>query len=212
MWVRGCVSVPDVVYVPVLKGRQGEFAALADIQPTTRQRILPLLEIVPGQTDDGTEQRAVIDRTTRKLRIWAGSRLMLDTGLLATDVDLGNNLGVVGYAAAKASAHGVLATPVVRLNDDERAQRDAAASHAEYGGGVALRLNAEDLDEDPEDTDEALADLLEILGVTRADVDLVLDLGPVSGDLAVRSGSRLPADMLRDLTAGDGWRRLMMTA
>ena len=37
----------DVLYAPVLKGRQGELAALSMIQPVTRRHALPVLEIMP---------------------------------------------------------------------------------------------------------------------------------------------------------------------
>jgi hypothetical protein len=204
--------MPDVTYVPVLKGRQGEFAALAAIQPTTRQRILPLLEIVPGPADEPAALKSVIERTANKLGPWAGNRLLLDAGLLATDVELHNGRGAVGFSSDVALIRGVDATPVVRLNDELLAHFDAAKVHADHGTGVTIRLNAEDLDEDPEDIDEALAGLLGHLGITRANVDLVLDLGAVSGDLTVRAGSRLAADVLRDLTAIEQWREIIVTA
>lgn len=201
-----------MAYVPVLKGRQGEFAALASIQPSTRQRILPMLEIVPGPADEPAALKSVIERTAKKLRPWAGSRVLLDAGLLATEVELRDGLGAVGYAIASAIGEGVAATPVVRLNDEARAHLDAASMHTANATGVAVRLSAEDLDEDSEDIDAALAGLLKELGVGRAEVELVLDLGVVNGDLGVRAGSRLAADALRGLTAIGRWRGIIVTA
>lgn len=205
--------MPDVVYVPVLKGRQGEFAALASIQPSTRQRTLPMVEIVPGPADEPVALKSVIDRTAKKLQqAWAGHRLLLDAGLLATEVKVQDGLGAVGYAVTKAISEGVSATPVVRLNDEPQAHHDAGAVHSENTSGIAVRLNAEDLDEDSEDIDAALTDLLRGLGAGRAEVDLVLDLGVVNGDLSVRAGSRIVADALRGLTAAVEWRQVIVTA
>jgi hypothetical protein len=92
------------------------------------------------------------------------------------------------------------------------AQGDAATAHSSDGSGVAVRLSVEDLDEDPVDIDDALTELLRRLSVDRSDVDLVLDLGAVNGDLSVRAGSRLVADALRELTGLEEWREVIMTA
>src|SRR5450755_4311767 len=181
--------MPDPIYMPVLKGRQGEFAALASIRPTTRQRILPMVEIVPGPADEPAALKSVIDRTATKLRTWAGSRLLLDAGLLATDVALTGDVGAVGYSVAGAISKGVSATPVVRLNDQERARRDAATAHAENASGIAVRLSAEDLDEDSEAIEAGLTELLRTLGMSRA-----------------------AADVLRGLSAITEWRNIIVTA
>ena len=77
--------MPEVLYVPVLKGRQGELAALAAIQPMTKQAIMPLLEIVPGSVEEPerpSQLRTVISRTAKRLETWAGHRLLLDAGIL----------------------------------------------------------------------------------------------------------------------------------
>ncbi|MDQ4030890.1 MAG: hypothetical protein M3332_00925 [Actinomycetota bacterium] len=60
---------------------------------------------------------------------------------------------------------GVAPTPVVRLDGAELAPRDARLD-AESGNGIAVRLDVEDMDEDPEDLEEALTALLRRLGRT----------------------------------------------
>lgn len=206
-----CVGVPDAVYVPVLKGRQGELAALAAIQPATRQHVLPLLEIMPGPGDEPAALRQVIQRTAMKLQTWTGRRLLVDAGYLPTDVEVRDGLGAVGTAATETISRDILTTPVLRLNDQDIARRDAAAIHSEHGGGIAVRLSAEDLDEEAENLEEALNDLLESLGAQRSDVDIVLDLGAIHGDLGVRAGVRLVVDVLRDQTGIDEWQLLTIS-
>ena len=203
--------MPEPVYLPALKGRQGEFTALADIQPVTRRIVLPLVEIVPGPVDDAATLRTIVDKTVRKLGVWAGSRLLLDTGWLPGDIELRAGVGVLGYASATAGDAGIGATPVVRLNDAELAHRDARL-HAERGHGIAVRLNVEDMDEDPEDLEEALMALLHRLGRSPAEVDLLLDLGAVDGDVAVRTGARLIRDVLHGLPEPEAWRGLVVLA
>lgn len=76
-------AMPDPLYVPVLKGRQDEFAALADVQPATRNRILPLVEILPGPDDDAATLRQApqvdllldVGEVNSDLAVHAGPRL-----------------------------------------------------------------------------------------------------------------------------------------
>jgi len=53
---------------------------------------------------------------------------------------------------------------------------------------------------------------LKNLAVGRQDADLLLDLGPVAGELMVRPGSRLVAEVLRELTDVNEWREIIVSA
>ena len=206
--------MPEVLYVPVLKGRQGELAALGSIQPITRQAILPLLEIVPGSVEESErpgQLRTVINRTAKRLQTWAGSRLLLDAGFLPPEAAPRDDFGALGNFVLGAIDQGVDATPVVHLDDDPQVYRDAATLHAELHHSVAIRLGTEDLDEDSEDIETALTELLGTLRAERREVDLILDLGVVNGDLSVRAGARLVADALRGLTAMEEWGNVIVT-
>ena len=205
--------MPEVLYVPVLKGRRGELAALAVIQPMTRKAIMPLLEIVPASVEEPerpSQLRTIISRTAKRLEAWAGNRLLLDAGLLPPGAAPGEEFGTLGNSVMAAIDQGVDATPVVHLDDDPQVYRDAVTLHKELHRGLALRLAAEDLDEDSEDIEDALTELLNTLHVERRDVDLILDLGAVNGDLSVRAGARLVADALRGLSAMDEWRNVII--
>lgn len=206
--------MPEALYVPVLKGRQGELAALAAIQPMTRQAIMPLLEVFPGSVEESerpSQLRTVVNRTAKRLETWAGSRLLLDAGFLPPGAAPGDEFGSLGNSVMAAIDQGVDATPVVHLDDDPQVYRDAATLHKELHRGVALRLGTEDLDEDSEDIEDALTELMNTLHSERRDVDLILDLGAVNGDLSVRAGARLVADALRGLSAVDEWRNVIVT-
>jgi hypothetical protein len=206
--------MPDPLYAPVLKGRQGELVALAAIQPVTAQAVLPLLEMVPRSVEETGEPgqlRTVVSRTMKRLQAWAGSRLLLDAGFLPPGPLRGDEFGALGTAVTIAYEHGVNATPVVHLDDDPQVYRDAATLHAELRPGVAIRLGTNDLDEDYEDIEDALSQLLNNLRAGRRDVDLVLDVGVVNGELSVRAGARLVADALRGLADMEAWRSVIVT-
>lgn len=174
---------------------------------------MPLLEIVPGSVEEPerpSQLRTVISKTAKRLETWAGSRLLLDAGFLPPGAAPGDEFGTLGNSVVAAIEQGVDATPVVHLDDDPQVYRDAATLHEELHHGVALRLGTEDLDQDSEDIEEALTELLDTLHVERRDVDLILDLGAVHGDLSVRAGGRLVADALRGLSAMGEWRNVII--
>jgi hypothetical protein len=98
------------------------------------------------------------------------------------------------------------------LNDNVLAQSDAAHIHSERSTGIAIRLGAEDMLEEPEDIDGAISDILRQSNADRTQADLLFDLGPVHGDLPVRHGSRLVAGVLRDLGHVDEWRQIAVVA
>ncbi|GAA0216694.1 hypothetical protein GCM10010492_13170 [Saccharothrix mutabilis subsp. mutabilis] len=204
--------MPESLYVPVLKARQGELSALGKIQPITRASVLPLLEIVPSEPDDPDAIQRTIERTAKKLTPWGGERLMVDTGLLGAAGPVQGDQGVVAYALSKVRELGIGAIPVVRLADGELARADARDTHLNYGSGIAIRLNVEDMDEDPDDVNDAVSALLGDLNIARPDAVLILDLAVVQGDIAVRAGARMVADVLRDTDGVDEWRHVVVTA
>jgi hypothetical protein len=194
-------------YMPVLKGRQGEFNTLAEIQPRTRREILPLLEVVPS--DPGDPETILDDckkATERLAKSWM-EPVLLDGGLLDLSLDLrGNARGPLWELADYARSLNLPAAPVLRLDDDLLARTDASAVCARDGRGVAIRLTEQDLDEEPEDLDVAFDQLLAMIGVTRASTDLLLDAAFVDGDLAVRGGARIIVSLLRGLEKIEEWR------
>ena len=139
--------MPEVLYVPVLKGRQGELAALAAIQPLTRQAILPLLDIVPGSVEEPerpSQLRTVIGRTAKRLETWAGSRLLLDAGFLPPDPVPGDEFGTLGNSVMAAIDHGIDATLYDYLRQRRRLPRiptfgDYAVTHPGLVAGLPYR-------------------------------------------------------------------------
>lgn len=211
-------SVPPPRYVPILKGKAGELEALKLVHPRTRRAMLPLVEAVPK--DDGDDQaanrtanRKACEQLTAKLAKNYDGPVMLDGGLfpdLAADVATG--LGIVGTLAKLARDQDLVSQPVVRLGDPPRALDEAGWAHNEDQNGITIRLASDDIDEDPEDVDTQLEDLLEAVAATAADVDLVLDLGAIEGDVPVRGGARMVLSFVRDLASIQRWRSVTVAS
>src|ERR1051326_7818954 len=72
------------IYVPVLKGKEGEFAALEELKPQVRNRMMPLIEIPDIPYDYVNERPArtldehVSGIADRLRRCWPDRPLYLD--------------------------------------------------------------------------------------------------------------------------------------
>jgi hypothetical protein len=202
-------------YVPILKGRLGEFEALSRTDDATRSQMTPLLEVVPGNLDD--EDPDLIELSIRRFaerlaQKWPfGDRVMTDVGLLAYQTPLsGGRLPVVMLAEELAS-RGVQAIPVVRLGESSVVQEAAATVIAERAGGACIRVTVEDFDADVP-LDQLLTTALRELRITPDQVDLVIDYGTIRDDSVVTLSSNLSRYVLRTIPDLEAWRSFTIAA
>lgn len=203
----------NIRYVPILKGRSGEFNALAEIADTTRSGIVPLVEIVPrGDAQSFPDVRSSAEHGTDQLgKSWGACTVLIDCGFLDTGSDAGDG-GVVAIACRRAEQWKVAAIPVLRLDDPALARQDVAALHSEFDRGVCVRLAGDDLDEDGADIDDAVGVLLAECGLGQRQADLLIDAGPVGSDLSARAFARMIGGLIRDLVDLDGWRSITVSS
>lgn len=200
-------------YVPILKGRQGELDALREVQLATRQAMTPLLEVAPkDEAEDPATVLKICQQTVEKLAARYRHPIMLDAGLFDLKAEVDGGRGVVAVLADAARAAGLVAQPVIRLGDPATAVREAGEAVAVDGRGLTLRLGGEDLDEEPDELDDVFDGLLDQAGTDRQAVDLLLDVGPVDGDVAVRGAARMLTSLIRDLPSITRWRSLTVAA
>lgn len=200
-------------YVPILKGKQGEIDALRSVGLSTLQGMTPLIEVVPP--DDPSDVSGM-DKALKALPTKLSGRyahpLQLDAGYFDVGLEMSNGHGPIDILAKAARKEGLEAQPVIRLGYPDLALADAARAHAKDGRGLTIRLDGEDLDEDPEDLDAALDGMLAASQVGRGEADLLLDLGPLEGDVAVLGAGRLLLSLLRDLPSILDWRSVTIAA
>lgn len=200
-------------YVPILKGRLGELKALQDVGLGARQAMVPLVEVVPPAEDTSLEvvDKACTDISKKLADRYSGLPLMLDAGLFDLTKEY-RSQSVLGLLLDWARSTGLEARPVVRLDDPTIALADAGRAHERDGRGLTVRLLGDDLDEDAEDVDEAMEAVISRASVARRDVDLLLDLGAVDGDIAVRGGASLVRALLRGMDKVDEYRSVTVAA
>lgn len=175
-------------YVPVLKGKQGEYGALAEADDRVRSSITPLIEIPSVPYDFAAEEpaksaQAHVGEVAKKIeRCWGGERrFFLDAGLLAEEdqIDGRHPLAVVLDDARELGLQAVPVTGVARSESYDAAVEGAVSADQR---GICLRLVGEDLEE-PEELPEVVeAEVMAALGLKTGEVDLVLDLGSISAE------------------------------
>lgn len=188
-------------YVPVLKVKRGEKAALLRIATNLRMRITPLLEIVERKPDKKT-LAAHLDTAFEGLAESAGAypRCFLDVREIEPD----------GPQAAaevfdRAANLGMVFTPVTGLSRTV----DVAAAFSNRTHGLALRLTKLEF-EDGGLTDRVEA-FLGLHTVRPNDIDLIIDLGAVENMIADGIAALTEAFMA-EVPHHDRWRTFTVSA
>lgn len=215
MSFAGRVDIHDLwrphssLYVPVLKGRAGEFAALEMMNSFTRGRSYPLIEIVPDVEIKPHEPHMLMKRFHQLGLCWAGP-VMVD-GSHLTDRETAGASGLrTVMDAARATFR--LAVPVVRLRDGELVRNDASEALRQDRNGVAVRIQRDDMLAIPGAVARDLEDLLRAMGVDPEVVDLVLDLGHLRDDAAAMHASRLVDQVLSEVIHLERYRTVVLAS
>jgi hypothetical protein len=173
-------------YVPILKWKRGEYRALAELDPTARQALTPLLEIQPLPWDfkKGDFKKSLKehldDYVEQVFGTWNSQPAFADLELIDPTFRLAGGVHPVRAVFDAARARGAQLIPVTALDRD--AAYNAAVAHVVKadGRGVCLRVRQAALFDD--DLDKMLKTILATLKVARRDVHLVIDLREVNDD------------------------------
>ncbi|UGQ46158.1 beta family protein [Massilia endophytica] len=173
----------DLLYVPILPAKQGEFAALSNLQPSYKSRIRPVFDVPnPGP---GKPREMPMSRTAAKAgKAWGGKEAFLDITKWKSNARTESGIHVLEYSFAQFRAEGVQVHPVVgydRWDDPEYSQalKNIAASHTVT---PCIRLDRESLEDtyDLSYFSERMGAILVELEVEPKDCVVLVDLGDVS--------------------------------
>ena len=186
-------------YVPVLKVKRGEKAALHAISPTLRPRITPLLEIVERTKPTVAEH---LDTAFKGLAdsVVPYSRCFLDASEIAPDGPL-----AAAEVFAGASADGIVFTPVTGISRSA----DVTAALSYRSSGVAVRLTRQEFENGG--LPNSLSRFMSLNGLTLEETDLIIDLGPVD-DLVTPGVIGLTNAFLADVPDHARWRTFTVSA
>lgn len=165
-------------YIPILKFKAGERAALAQLWPQHRAAMLPVLEILsapirppPKKLPAKPRQDYITECVSGIKECWGSQRVLVDFSLFKP---IPPPLRVFFEQARTA---GLQVTPVVSSGDGR--QSDIAQAIANDHRGIGLRIRGDAVADIPKHISQVLSDYSVQLG----DIDLIIDLGAVPNDL-----------------------------
>lgn len=200
-----------MAYVPVLKGKPGEFKAWRNINRAVARATRPLFEVVPTHGPDYDLDAFVRDARNS----WPiGPRLTYDTGYVP-EVTIGRTGRLPVLWTARALARGddpVPACPVVRIEDSDDVLVAAGEAVKVLGEGACLRLGSEESDPDPTAATAELPRVVRRTGLSTDEIDLVIDLWAVESSREARRAAVVGRAALRWAAGHRPWRSVAVVS
>ena len=207
--------LPEPIYVPILKGKEGEFAALEALDNEIKMRLTPCIEIPKVPFDYGSDRPAksldshvhgIVDRIKK---CWGARSFYLDI----------SNLGVKESKEAADALQIVLRDcneqhltpiPVVSRSSSPECISAARVNSESKGAVACIRLFVEDFEEEIAIENE-LGVIVSGLGLADASsADLLVDLGDVSTE--PKRASLIARSVLSLIPRVNEWRRIILAA
>ena len=187
-------------YMPVLKVKRGEKKALASIPHGLRLHIVPLLEIVERTTAPNVDKHLTTSFGNLASSLHGYARCLLDVQELEPD-----GPQAAAEAFTRAATEGISFTPVTGIS---RTADVALAVALSSSSGIGIRLTRSEFENGrlPHD----LSTFLSANGLTPDRVDLIVDIGDVSG-LITAGVMALTQVFLADVPNKGLWKTLTVT-
>lgn len=181
----------NVIYMPVLKGKAGEFQALKDLPPSTTRRILPLIEVPPLTVDAITEIEETIDehiqKAIRGIRSsgWlADEPMLIDTHMVSEELPNSEEAHPLAKLVRLGREAGRRLVPVTRLSSDSSYRNTLREMIAE-DPQLCIRVTDEDV-ELGLNLGEAIHEFTEQVEIQPESVHLLIDFREIPLDAVGR--------------------------
>lgn len=173
----------NLLYVPILAAKQGEFSALLNLHPSAANRITPLFD-VPAQLP-GKPRELPMSKTAAKAgKAWGGRAAFLDITNWRPNARTESGIHVLEYAFAQFRSEGVIVHPVVGYDrwDDPEYSQALKNIRASYEITPCIRLDREALEDayDPVYFQERISEILSELALLPKNCYVLIDLADVS--------------------------------
>ena len=188
-------------YVPILKVKRGEKGALANISPTLKQNVVPLLEIVARKQAPDVDRHLTTSFRDLASSLQGYTRCFLDAREIAPD-----GASAAAEVFSRASAQGIQFTPVTGISRTADVVPAIAFSH---GRGIGIRLTRDEFESHRLPLE--LNSFLVAKGLLPDSVDLIVDLGSIE-KLITAGAIALAQAFLAVVPTQRQWRTLTVTA
>jgi len=205
-----------VLYVPLVKAKGGEFAALKELTSSVRTQICPIFDVTEIPWDfDSDSPAKIVDEHLAKV----SENIFRSIGALSCGVDLtcldpatrmANGAHPLTWLFDDLRKKGVIARPVVGPGYDAAYLAAAAAEIATDKRGCVVRVVGQDrVFASTLATD--LASVLAAVNLMESDADLLLDLQTVASGAEPATALAVAA-VIQGLHSVSGWRELIMSS
>lgn len=166
-------------YVPILKGKEGEYKALGSLDPTLKASMTPLIEVVPEPS--GRDLATHLRNTARKMHDnWGTSHpIMVDLRWQFRNPEDIAGIHPLEHMFVALRNHGVKGIPVTGLSRSHQYQAAVQKCHTIDNRGVSFRIEPREM-EDLEATASQLYKYIQYFGVSRSEVDIIIDFRAIS--------------------------------
>lgn len=201
-------------YVPILKGKEGEYGALRELESRTKAGITPLIEVIniPWDFENDQPKESIdvhlSDVAEKILEAWgADQSLYIDPYWIEEVERMKDGRHYLTFLFDDARVKGVQGIPVTGLRRDADYQDAAKDIMAADKRGVCIRLENEDFGE-AFNLNSNLDALLAKLGITKPDADLLLDFREIGANQT--ASAVLAANQIISILASIAdWRALI---
>lgn len=198
-----------MIYVPILKGKTGEFLALGHVSKEVQAQIRPVMEIVPD-----FELRDLLETFCEHAmdNVPSGMVLTVDCGALPIGRVLEGDVGgPIARVSESLALRGVAMCPVFRCADPADLLTEVAEAAAAHQQGACLRVStAADLCDVLPDKRQ-INELLRVVRLDPEEIDLLVDAGPVQSARTREAAAESSMAALRSLARWP-WRRFCVAA
>ncbi|MBB5058695.1 hypothetical protein HDF16_003409 [Granulicella aggregans] len=204
------------VYVPILKGKEGEFAALEELAGDVRTALMPVIETpaIPFDHAVGKPAKSLTEHVSGipdRLKRSCGRRpFFLDLSSLDNGVRLDHGGNVSAGILSGCSNAELDVVPVILTSSTQEHLTAVANHHLSTGSALAVRLVVEDFREEVE-TDSEVDRIIARLGLPEAtSADLIIDLKDLGSDLG--RATLIARSILSMIPRKHEWRNIILAA
>jgi len=167
-------------YVPILKGKQGEFRALSNLSTSMRSKLTPFFDMPrPDSTWKKTIDAYLINKVLSIHQCWGFTReCFVDYTDFSLTQRTCSDEHYIKFSFDNFRNYNVQAIPVTGLDRDDNYNNAISRIFHKDKRGIAVRLQNGDI-ETPSTTKRSVGDLLTFLKVKDQDVYLFLDFRDV---------------------------------
>jgi len=206
-------------YVPILKGKEGEFAALEELSDAVRDAVLPLVEVPRIPYDYANERPAktleehIAGIAERLHRCWPNRPLYLDLPWFGEAEQLHDGTIAVQRVLGDCRDENVDVIPVIGTSSSPMYLAAVREHVTGCDSGVCIRLTEADFDEEgdadePEARVDALMDAVHLADAEQ--VDMILDLANIGADLG--RATLVARAVIGSAPRPAQWRRFIVAA